>query len=190
MSTRSVGDRIRPHIRVVNGLLTVVSLALVFGAVGGYVPTGVLPRVEPLVTVVPHLNVLVSLSAIGTISYGVWSIRQRNVDRHRAAMLASAALFGLFLLLYLYRVALEGPTSFEGPDAVRRFVYLPFLAIHILFAMICLPFVYQALLLAGTHTVAELPETAHSRVGRVAASLWLVSFAMGIGVYLMLHVLF
>jgi len=190
MSTRSVGDRVRSHIRVVNGLLTALSLALVFGAVGGYVPAGVLPRVEPLVTVIPHLNVLVSLSAIGTISYGVWSIRQRDVNRHRAAMLASAALFGLFLLLYLYRVALEGPTSFEGPDTIRRFVYLPFLAIHILFAMVCLPFVYQALLLAGTHTVAELPETAHRRVGRVAASLWLVSFAMGIGVYLMLHVLF
>jgi putative membrane protein len=64
------------------------------------------------------------------------------------------------------------------------------LAIHILLAMVCLPFVYGALLLAATHRVPQLRETLHPRVGRVAATLWLVSFSLGICVYLMLHVLF
>lgn len=185
-----VRNRIRAHIPAVTALLTVVSLALVFGAVGGYVPDSALPRVDPLVAVVPHANALVSAAAITTILVGVRAIRRGNVTRHRRAMLASTALFGLFLLLYLYRVSLEGPTAFTGPDTLRRFVYLPMLAVHILLAVVCLPFVYGALLLAGTHRVAELRETLHPRVGRVAATLWLVSFSLGICVYLALHVLF
>lgn len=185
-----VRNRIRAHIPAVTALLTVVSLALVFGAVGGYVPDSALPRVDPLVAVVPHANALVSAAAITTILVGVRAIRRGNVTRHRRAMLASTALFGLFLLLYLYRVSLEGPTEFTGPDTLRRFVYLPMLAVHILLAIVCLPFVYGALLLAGTHRVAELRETLHPRVGKVAATLWLVSFSLGICVYLALHVLF
>jgi putative membrane protein len=183
-----VRRRVREHIPAATAFLTVVSLALVFGAVGGYAPA--LPRVDPLVGVVPHANALISATAIATILTGVRAIRRGNVTRHRRAMLASTALFGLFLVLYLYRVSLEGPTEFAGPDTLRRFVYLPMLAVHILLAMVCLPAVYGALLLAGTHRVAELRETPHRRVGSVAATLWLVSFSLGICVYLMLHVLF
>lgn len=182
--------RVREHTHVATGLLTVVSLALVFGAVLGYIPEGTLPRSDALVTVIPHANVVLSAAAITTILVGVRAIRRGDVGRHRTAMLASTALFVAFLVLYLYRIALEGPTVFEGPAAVRQFVYLPLLGVHILFAVICLPFVYHALLLATTHRVAELRETLHPRVGRVAAALWLVSFALGICVYLMLYVLF
>jgi putative membrane protein len=183
-----VRERVREHIPAATALLTVVSLALVFGAVGGYMPA--LPRVDPLVEVVPHANALISAAAITTILAGVRAIRRENIARHRRAMLASTALFALFLALYLYRVSLVGPTEFAGPDTLRRFVYLPMLAIHILLAMVCLPFVYGALLLAATHRVPQLRETLHPRVGRVAATLWLVSFSLGICVYLMLHVLF
>ena len=105
-------------------------------------------------------------------------------------MLASTALFAAFLVLYLYRISLEGPTEFAGPDAVRQFFYLPLLAIHILFAIVCVPFVYYALLLAATHDPADLPTTPHPRAGRVAATLWLVSFALGILVYVLLHLLY
>jgi len=181
---------VREHTPAVTGLLTVVSLALVFGAVLGYVPESAMPQSDALVTVVPHANAVLSAAAITTILVGVRAIRQGDVARHRAAMLASTTLFGTFLVLYLYRVALEGPTVFEGPDAVRQFVYLPTLAIHILLAIVCLPFVYHALLLAATHRVARLRETLHPRVGRIAAALWLVSFVLGICVYLMLYVLF
>ena len=185
-----VRNGVRAHLPAVTGLLTVVSLALVFGAVLGHVPESALPRVDALVAVIPHVNVLLSASAIATILYGVRAIRRGDVSRHRKAMLASTALFAGFLVLYLYRVALEGPSAFEGPGAVRQFVYLPLLAVHVTLAVVCLPFVYYALLLAGTHRVRELPGTPHARVGRIAATLWLVSFALGITVYLMLYVLF
>jgi putative membrane protein len=57
-------------------------------------------------------------------------------------------------------------------------------------AMVSIPLVYYALLLAGTRPVNEIPATKHAKVGRVAASLWLVSFALGIVVYLLLYVLY
>lgn len=180
-------ERLQGRVPALTSLLTVVSLALVFGAVLGYVPESLLPRNEGLIGLIPHLNAALSLAAIGTILVGVHAIRNREIARHRRAMLTSAGLFALFLALYLYRISLEGPTVFDGPDAVRQFVYLPMLAIHILLAIGCVPLVYYALLLAVTHPVEELPRTPHPRVGRVAATLWLVSFALGVTVYVLLY---
>lgn len=180
----------RDRVRELTAILSVVSLALVFAAVRQAIPKAVLPRIDPLVAVIPHLNALISLVAIGTILAGVRAIRRRDIETHRRRMLTSAGLFALFLLLYLYRVSLEGPSEFPGPDPVYLYVYLPILAIHILLAIVAVPVVYYVLLLALTRPVSELPQTAHARVGRVAASLWLISFTLGIIVWLMLHVLF
>jgi putative membrane protein len=105
-------------------------------------------------------------------------------------MLASLALFVAFLLLYLYRISLEGPTAFPGPESVYRLVYLPTLAVHVSLAVVCVPLLYYVALLALTHDVAELPETPHPRVGRVAATLWLVSFSLGLVVYGTLYVVY
>lgn len=180
----------REHVPELTGILSVVALALVFSAVGGLIPADVLPHHDGLVAAIPHLNAAISLAAIGTITYGVRSIRQGQVRRHRRAMLTSTLLFASFLVLYLYRLTVEGTTVFDGPTMVRQFVYLPMLAIHILFAIVCIPVVFYALLLAGTHSVSELRETSHARAGRIAATLWVISFALGFAVYLFLYVLF
>jgi putative membrane protein len=179
----------RERVPELTAILSVVSLALVFGAVGGYIPETVLPHVSPLVSVIPHLNALISAAAIVTIVGGVRAIKNGNVSTHRRAMLTTTGLFALFLVLYLYRVSLEGPTPFTGQEWVKLYVYLPMLAIHILLAIACVPLVYYALLLAWAHDVRELPSTNHPRVGRVAAALWLISFSLGICVYLILYVL-
>ncbi|MCU4973079.1 DUF420 domain-containing protein [Halobacteria archaeon AArc-m2/3/4] len=179
----------KEHVPMLTGLLSVVSLAVVFGAAGGVIPQSAVPTPpERVLETIPHVNAVLSLTAIATIGLGWWWIRRGNVDRHRQAMVLSFALFGTFLVLYLYRlVSLGGPASFPGPAAVEQFVYLPVLAIHILLAVICIPLVYYALLLAATHTVGELARTRHAAVGRIAATLWLVSFALGVVVYAMLY---
>jgi len=183
-------QQVRKRVPELTGILTVISLALVFGAVGGAIPKGVLPRFEGLIELIPHINAALSLSAIVTITYGILTIRRGEIDRHRKAMLASTLLFAAFLILYLYRVSLEGPTAFPGPDVIRQYVYLPMLAIHILFAVICIPFVYYALLLATAYPPSKLPETPHPRAGRIAATLWLISFGLGFLIYLFLYVIF
>ena len=178
------------HVGTLTGLLTVVSLALVFGAVLGAIPRTVLPRApDTVLTAIPHINAAVSALAIGTILTGIRAIRRGNVVRHRRLMVTAFGLFVTFLVLYLYRIVFEGPTDFTGPTALETYLYLPVLAVHILLAIAAIPLVYYVLLLAVTHPVSRLSETNHPNAGRVAASLWLVSFSLGIVVYLLLYVI-
>ena len=180
----------RHRVRELTALLTVVSLALVVGAVRGLIPSGALPRVEAVVAAAPHLNALLSLTALGTIAYGVRAIRRGLVTAHRRAMVTTTVLFLLFLGLYLYRIVIVGTKPFPGPEAVYQFLYLPVLGIHMLLAVVSIPLVYYVLLVATTRPVAAIRESPHPRVGRVAASLWFVAFALGIVVYTLLYVVY
>lgn len=180
----------RERVAPLTAVLSAVSLAIVFAAAGGRVPASTVPTApEWVLDAIPHVNVAISAVAIGTIALGWRAIRRGNVARHRLAMVGSFGLFASFLTLYLYRlVATGGAQPFPGPDVVYQFVYLPVLAVHILLAIVCIPLVYYALLLASAYPIEELPRTSHARFGRYAASLWLVSFSLGIVVYALLHV--
>lgn len=180
----------RSHVPLLTTLLSVVALGLVFSAVLGVIPDGLLPRSEPLIRLIPHLNAAISLAAIGTIVAGWRAIRRGDVETHRTLMLASFGLFGVFLALYLYRVSLEGPSNFPGPEVLYQFLYLPVLAIHILLAIVCVPLLFYVLLLAISRPVSEIYRTRHRQVGRVAAALWLISFTLGIIVYALLYVVY
>ena len=172
-------------------LLSVLSLAAVFGAVSGSIPASILPR-APAATVdaIPHVNAVLSTAALVTIPLAVRAIRRGNVGRHRALMLTTLGLFAGFLVLYLYRITLRGPSTFGGPDTVYQFIYLPTLAVHILLAIICIPLLYYVALLAATRPVSAIRDSLHSRVGRVAASLWFVSFLLGDVVYALLYLFY
>ena len=180
----------RQRVPLLTAALSIVSLGLVFSAVGGVVPSWLLPRSQPLIDLIPHLNALISLTAIVTIVGGWRAIRRGEVDTHRRRMLVAFVLFGAFLALYLYRVSLEGPSDFGGPDAVYQFVYLPMLAIHILLAIVCVPLLFYVLLLAVSRPVEDIYRSRHRSVGQVAAVLWLISFTLGVAVYGMLYVVF
>ncbi|WP_101298180.1 DUF420 domain-containing protein [Halegenticoccus soli] len=181
--------RVRNHVPALTALLTAVSLALVFGAALGAIPQTAFPRAsDAVLDAIPHVNAVVSAAAVVTIAAGWLSIRRGNVRRHRRLMIASLGLFAAFLVLYLYKVILEGPAEFPGPEAVYRFVYLPTLAVHILLAVVCIPLLYYVVLLALTRPVSEIYDTRHRTVGRVAASLWLLSFVLGNVVYVLLYV--
>ena len=172
-------------------LLSVLSLAAVVGAVLGVIPASLLPRAPAgVVDAIPHVNAVLSTAGLVTIPLAVRAIRRGNVDRHRALMLTTLGLFAGFLVLYLYRIILRGPSSFGGPDAVYQFVYLPTLAVHILLAIVCIPLLYYVALLAATRPVAAIRDSLHSRVGRIAASLWFVSFLLGDVVYALLYLVY
>lgn len=179
---------VRKRTGALTALLTIVSLALVFGAVLRVGPATALPAApDAVLAAIPHVNAIVSLTAIGTILAGIRAVKRGAIRRHQRLMVTTFALFSTFLVLYLYRVSLLGPTEFGGPAAIESYVYLPILAVHILLAIVCIPLVYYALLLAYSHSTAELPDTPHPRVGRAAAGLWLISFALGVVVYAMLY---
>jgi putative membrane protein len=183
-------QQVKNNVPVVTGLLSVISLALVFGAALRIIPASVLPHVDPLIEIIPHLNAVISLVAIGTISSGWYFIKKGAIRKHRAAMVTSFVLFAVFLTMYLYRVILVGPSHFHGPAWVEMYFYLPLLAIHILLAIICVPLLYYVLLLAATRPVSEIYNTNHQRVARIAAPLWLISFSLGIVVYVLLYIVY
>jgi len=181
-------QRAAQHVPALAALLSVVSLALVFGAALRVVPPEALPHAPAwFLAAIPHVNAAISVLALLVIGGGWRWVRRGEIRKHRAAMLAGVALFAAFLALYLYKVALTGPTPFPG-EGVARTVYLAVLAIHILLAIVCVPLLYYVLLLAVTRPIAEIPKTPHPRIGRVAAGLWLISFALGLVVYLLLYV--
>ncbi|WP_435154623.1 DUF420 domain-containing protein [Haladaptatus sp. DFWS20] len=182
---------VRNNVPALTVLLTFVSLALVFAAVLGIIPRGSIPRApHSFLEAIPRVNAVISLIAIGVIGTAWHDIRRGNIARHRAGMLTGVVLFVAFLGLYLYRVSLEGPTEFAGPETVYQFVYLPVLAIHMLLAIACIPLLYYVLLLALSYPVSELPKTNHPRVGRIAATLWLISFSLGVVVYALLYIVY
>ncbi|MFO7834046.1 MAG: DUF420 domain-containing protein [Halohasta sp.] len=178
------------RVPLLTAVLSIVSLGLVFSAVGGVVPEWLLPRSQTLVDLIPHLNAVISFTAIGTIVAGWRAIKRGEVETHRNLMLVSFGLFGAFLVFYLYRVSIEGPSPFGGPDAVYQFFYLPMLAIHILLAVVCVPLLFYVLLLAVSRPVEEIYRSRHRNVGQVAAVLWLISFTLGIAVYGLLYVVY
>lgn len=180
---------VRNHTIIVTIGLTILALTMVFAAALQQIPTQMVPEQPELLAIIPHLNAILSIGALGTITTGWWAIKQRAVGRHRILMGTSFILFGIFLILYLYRVAMLGPSPFDGSEFLRIYVYYPILVTHILLAVICVPFVIYALILGLTRDITELPQTNHKQAGRIAASLWIISFLMGLLIYALLYLL-
>jgi len=179
------------HTKVVGASagLSAVALAAVFAAALGIVPESLLPRAsDAVLEVIPHVNAVLSVTAFFVVGAGWRLARKRDIKKHKAAMGLATLLFAVFLALYLYRVALIGPTAFEGTGLFRTAYYL-ILAVHILLAVVCVPLVIYVLSLATAYPVDDLPRTPHPRFGRVAAALWMVSFALGTVVYGILYVI-
>lgn len=187
VSGMAIRERVRTNVLPTTAVLSVVALSLVFAAALRVVPAGLLPRApQPVLDAIPHVNAVVSLTALVLVVAGVREIRAGRIDRHRRLMLSAFGLFAVFLVGYLYRVALLGPTEFEGTGALAT-AYVAILGVHVTLAVVCVPLLFYVLLLAWVHPVAELPRTNHPRVGRIAAPLWALSFALGVVVYLLLY---
>lgn len=176
--------------RLGSALLSALALAAIFAAVGGGFPSESLPRYERLAELAPHINAVISFGALASIGLGIRAIRAGRIRHHQIAMSTAFVQFVGFLVLYLYKVVLEGTTAFPGPEVVYMFVYLPLLAVHIFLAIVCVPLLFYVLSLAILHPVSTLPRTDHPRVGRVAATLWAISFTLGLVVYALLYLVY
>ncbi len=61
------------------------------------------------------------------------------------------------------------------------------LAVHVILSAISVPVVVHAVVLGLTHSVPELRESAHARVGRIAVAAWGLSLFLGLVTYVMLN---
>ena len=191
MATASADNPVKRHPLVAAGILSVVGYAAVIGTFLGVVPGRVFPELSlSAVNRLADAIALVNAVNVVVIAAGWRWIRRDEVRKHAAAMTTSFALILVFLVLYLLKIGGGGTKEFVGP-ALAYYPYLAMLAIHIVLSIVSVPVVVFALVLGLTHSPSELrTETPHRRVGRVAASAWLLSLVLGVVTYLLLNHVF
>ncbi|RAW44944.1 DUF420 domain-containing protein [Halorubrum sp. 48-1-W] len=188
MATSSVRTRLKDRAGALTVLLTIVG----YGAVGGVFLVPEFQALFPELTrgtvdLLAHTIAVVNTVTIVTLSLGWYWIRNDEMRKHAAAMTTSFVLILVFLGMYLPKVAGGGTKYFVGPDPAY-YAYLVMLAVHIVLSVVSVPVVLYAILLGLTHTERELRnETPHARVGRIAASAWLLSLVLGVVTYLLLN---
>ena len=188
MATATAKARVKDHPRAATAILSIVGYALVVGTFEGYVPVGVYPDIG-LETVDTLSHVIAGVNSLATLSLaaGWYWIRKGQVRKHRTAMLTAFALILVFLVVYLVKVGGGGEKHIVGATGAVYYAYVAMLAIHILLSVVAVPVVLYAVVLGLTHTPAELRETPHARVGRIAAAAWILSLTLGVVTYVLLN---
>jgi putative membrane protein len=184
MAAADIHSRARESPRSVTAVLSVIGYVLVVGAFTGVLPFPEISR--DAVILLGDAIAVVNLFALTAILAGVYFIRTDQIRKHRAAMLTAFSLIMVFLVLYLTKVGggFEKEILAEG---VVWGAYIAMLGVHILLSAVSVPVVLHAVVLGLTHTPAELRETVHAKVGRIAAAAWSLSLFLGLVTYVMLN---
>lgn len=137
----------------------------------------------------PHIIALINGSTLVTLYLGYASVKRGDVAAHRSFMLTSFGLITAFLVLYVAKLLVLGAQSYEGPQLLKTYLYLPMLFIHLGLSVASVPLVLYNVITGLTMHATQIRETMHPRSGRLAYKLWTLSLALGIVVYLFLRFL-
>jgi uncharacterized membrane protein YozB (DUF420 family) len=134
-----------------------------------------------LFELLPAVNA--TLNAIATLFLAVgWVfIRRRQVQWHRACMLAAFAMSALFLTSYLVYHANVGSVPFQRQGAIRL-VYFAILITHIILAALILPLALVTLSRALSRRFDR-----HRAIARWTLPIWLYVSVTGVVIYVMLY---
>jgi putative membrane protein len=125
----------------------------------------------------PRLNALLNgLSAVA-LCVGLYFIKHKNVQAHRASMLVALGFSSLFLISYIVNHALRGDTHFPG-IGIARTIYLSILTSHIVLSVIALPLVLTTLFFALSRRFVV-----HRRLARITFPIWLYVSVTGVVVF-------
>lgn len=181
----NIRSGVRTHPRAVTAVLSAIGYVLVIGVFSGTI--SVYPDLtESQVLLFADLIAVVNTAALASILAGVYFVRQGEIRKHRAAMVTAFALILLFLFLYLWKIDGGFERSLIAP-AVVKIPYLLMLAVHIVLSIVSVPVVVHAMVLGLSHDPAELSDTLHPKVGKVAAAAWSLSLFLGIVTYVVLN---
>jgi putative membrane protein len=186
MATANARQRARESPAKVTAVLSVIGYILVLGTFAGILP--IYPSIgRGTINLLSDAIGVVNTVATVSLALGWYWIRNGEVEKHRAAMITSFCLILVFLALYLTKVGGGGGEKHILVEGFVYYAYLIMLAIHIVLSVVSVPVVLYALVLGLTHTPAELRNTAHAKVGRIAASAWILSLSLGVVTYVMLN---
>jgi uncharacterized membrane protein YozB (DUF420 family) len=129
----------------------------------------------------PTVNAaLNSLSAVLLLA-GYYFIRCKNLNAHRACMIAAFASSTLFLISYLVYHYQVGSVPFTGQGPIRM-VYFAVLLSHTILATAVVP-----LALITLFRAVNLRFESHRRIARWTLPIWLYVSTTGVVVYMMLY---
>lgn len=147
------------------------------------------------VKTLPHLNAVINSATALLLLAGLYFIRKRNIELHRAVMLAAFTLGALFLVSYIIYHASVPSVVFGDMDGdgllseaeknalgASRGIYLFVLLSHIALSFVVVPFVLMALFFALKGQNAR-----HRKVVKFAYPVWLYVSITGVIVYLMIN---
>lgn len=171
--------------KAVVGVLTVIGYTLVIGTL--YVGFDFYPTIsESTVNLLADAIAIVNSVTVACLLAGYYYIRQGDVRRHRAFMIAAFSLILVFLVMYLLKTGGGGRKEFVGPETAALF-YFAMLAIHIILSALSVPLVLYNVVIGLSHTTEEIRQTAHARVGRVSVVVWSISLTLGVLAYVLLN---
>jgi len=128
----------------------------------------------------PHLNGVINSATSLILIAGFIFIKNRQIEYHRASMMAAFILGSIFLVSYIIYHASAESTSFGGEGLVKS-VYYFILISHILLAAIVVPFVLFAFYYALKGDFVK-----HKKVVKYTFPIWLYVSITGVVVYLMI----
>ena len=129
----------------------------------------------------PALNA--SLNGVATVflAAGYVFIRRRQIQAHRASMIAAVTASALFLISYVIYHANAGSRPFTGTGPIRA-VYFVILITHIVLAAAIVPMVLMTLARALRKRFDR-----HAAIARRTLPLWLYVSVTGVVIYVMLY---
>ena len=135
----------------------------------------------PDLSLFPALNASLNGASAVLIVTGRSLIRRKNVQLHRAFMIAAVVTSTVFLGCYLYYHAHVGSVHFPGQGWVRP-VYFGVLISHTILAAVVPVLVVLSLIFALRRRFDR-----HRRIARWAYPIWLYVSITGVLVYVMLY---
>jgi uncharacterized membrane protein YozB (DUF420 family) len=135
----------------------------------------------PDLSIFPALNATLNGASAVLILTGRAFIARRQVNRHRACMIAAVVTSSLFLAGYLYYHVHVGSVRFPGHGWART-LYLAILISHTILAAAVPPLVLTSL----TFALREKFDR-HRRIARWTYPIWLYVSVTGVVVYIMLY---
>ena len=128
----------------------------------------------------PALNAILNGLCAITLCVGLYFIKHRNREAHRASMLVALTLSAIFLVSYIVNHAIHGDTIFPGHSPVRT-LYLSILASHVILSIVALPMVITTFFFSLTGRFAT-----HRRIARWTFPIWLYVSITGVAVFVFL----
>lgn len=144
---------------------------------------GMLPQADHIPAFVPYLpklNAFINATCSVLLIVSLYSIKNKNVVRHKKLNLTAFVLSSIFLLSYVTFHSFGVETKFPADNPLRP-VYLTILISHIILAAIVLPLVLLSFYYGLTNKV-----TTHRKIAKWSFPIWLYVTITGVVVYLMI----